>query len=177
MAACQALFTVRSVRQLMQQITYNSSFAGSWGWTSMPCMGRDGVHQKPPPVAGRRHCAPLSGDAAERSKGVAAAVVETFLARWHADRSLGQHGKFSSQVCRAHSMNDASFYKWRENMGHGRVYGVFDEGHENENRRVEKMFAQLSMQNDLLTSPLPVALRALSARLTLSSTIKADVRQ
>jgi hypothetical protein len=69
-------------------------------------------------------------------------------------------------------MNDASFYKWRENMGHGRVYGVFDEGHENENRRVEKMFAQLSMQNDLLTSPLPVALRALSARLTLSSTIK-----
>ena len=47
----QALFTVRSERQLMQQITYNMLFRrfghGRAG------LGRDGVHEEPRSAAGR----------------------------------------------------------------------------------------------------------------------------
>ena len=56
-----------------------------------------------------------------------------------------------AELCRAHGMSNASFYKWRAK------YGGMDasmiartKALEDENRRLKKMFAELSMQNELL---------------------------
>ena len=60
-----------------------------------------------------------------------------------------------SELCREHGMSSASFYKWRAK------YGVLDasmisqmKAMDDENRRLKKMFAELSMQNELLKEPL-----------------------
>jgi hypothetical protein len=49
----QAFFTIRSERQLMEQLTYNILVRRSVGRGAG--VGRDGVHQEPRPVAGGRH--------------------------------------------------------------------------------------------------------------------------
>ena len=60
-----------------------------------------------------------------------------------------------AELCRAHGMSNASFYKWRA------TYGGMDasmiaqtKAIEDENRRLKKMFAELSMQNELLKEAL-----------------------
>ena len=60
-----------------------------------------------------------------------------------------------SELCREHGMSSASFYKWRAK------YGGFDASMisqmktmDDENRRLKKMFAELSMQNELLKEAL-----------------------
>jgi putative transposase len=56
-----------------------------------------------------------------------------------------------AELCREHGMSSASFYKWRAK------YGGMDasmiarmKAMDDENRRLKKMFAELSLQNELL---------------------------
>jgi len=56
-----------------------------------------------------------------------------------------------TELCREQQMSSASFYKWRAKYG-GMDASMISEmkGLEDENRRLKKMFAELSMQNALL---------------------------
>ena len=58
-------------------------------------------------------------------------------------------------LCREHQMSSATFYKWRAKYG-GMDASMVSEmkGLEEENRRLKKMFAELSMQNELLKEAL-----------------------
>ena len=60
-----------------------------------------------------------------------------------------------AELCREHGMSNASFYKWRAK------YGCMDasmvsqmKAMEDENRRLKRMYADLSMQADLLKEAL-----------------------
>ena len=60
-----------------------------------------------------------------------------------------------AELCRAHGMSNASFYKWRakyEGMDASMIAQT--KAIEEENRRLKKMFAELSMQNELLKEAL-----------------------
>ncbi|KQY08791.1 transposase [Rhizobium sp. Root73] len=60
-----------------------------------------------------------------------------------------------AQLCREHGMSDASFYKWRAKFGGMDASMVSQiKRMEDENRRLKKMYAELSMQNDLLKEAL-----------------------
>ena len=60
-----------------------------------------------------------------------------------------------SELCREHGMSDASFYKWRAKYGGMDASMVSQmKAIEDENRRLKKMFAELSMQNELLKEAL-----------------------
>ena len=56
-----------------------------------------------------------------------------------------------ADLCREHGMSDASFYNWRSKYG-GMDASIISsmKAMEDENRRLKKMFAELSMQNELL---------------------------
>jgi putative transposase len=60
-----------------------------------------------------------------------------------------------AELCREHGMSTASFYKWRAKFG-GMDASMISQmkSIEDENRRLKKMFAELSMQNDLLKEAL-----------------------
>lgn len=59
------------------------------------------------------------------------------------------------ELCREHGMSDASFYKWRAKYGgmDASMVGQM-KAMEEENRRLKRMYADLSMQNDLLKEAL-----------------------
>ena len=86
----QALFTIRSERQLMEQITYNMLFRWFVGlsmdvpvWdVTVFTKNRDRL------LEGDIACGFLAAILADPA-GQAAAVGRAFLGRWHADRSLG----------------------------------------------------------------------------------------
>ena len=60
-----------------------------------------------------------------------------------------------AELCREHGMSDASFYKWRAKYGGMDASMVSAmKAMEDENRRLKKMFAELSMQNELLKEAL-----------------------
>jgi putative transposase len=60
-----------------------------------------------------------------------------------------------AELCREHGMSDASFYKWRAKYGGMDASMVSQmKAVEDENRRLKKMFAELSMQNELLKEAL-----------------------
>ena len=60
-----------------------------------------------------------------------------------------------SQLCREHGMSDPSFYKWRAKYGGMDASMIAQtKAIEEENRRLKKMFAELSMQNELLKEAL-----------------------
>ena len=60
-----------------------------------------------------------------------------------------------AELCRAHGMSNASFYKWRAKYGGmGASMIAQTKAIEEENRRLKKMFAELSMQNELLKEAL-----------------------
>ena len=60
-----------------------------------------------------------------------------------------------AQLCREHGMNDDSFYKWRAKYGGMDASMVCQmKAIEDENRRLKRMYADLSMQNDLLKEAL-----------------------
>ena len=60
-----------------------------------------------------------------------------------------------AQLCREHGMSDASFYKWRAKYGGLDASMVSQmKAMEDENRRLKRMYADLSMQNDLLKEAL-----------------------
>jgi putative transposase len=56
-----------------------------------------------------------------------------------------------SELCREHGMSSASFYKWRSKFG-GMDASMISEmkALAEENRRLKRMYADVSMQNDLL---------------------------
>ncbi len=58
-------------------------------------------------------------------------------------------------LCREHAISNATFYKWRSKFG-GMDASMISEmkGIEDENRRLKKMYAELSMQNELLKEAL-----------------------
>ena len=60
-----------------------------------------------------------------------------------------------AELCREHGMSYASFYKWRSKYG-GMDASMIAQTKtlEEENRRLKKMFAELSMQNELLREAL-----------------------
>jgi putative transposase len=60
-----------------------------------------------------------------------------------------------AELCREHGMSDASFYKWRAKYGGMDASMVSQmKAIEDDNRRLKKMFAELSMQNELLKEAL-----------------------
>jgi putative transposase len=60
-----------------------------------------------------------------------------------------------AELCREHGMSDASFYKWRAKFGGMDASMVAQmKSIEDENRRLKKMYAELSMQNELLKEAL-----------------------
>jgi putative transposase len=60
-----------------------------------------------------------------------------------------------AELCREHGMSNASFYKWRAKYGGMDASMVSQmKAIEDENRRLKKMFAELSMQNELLKEAL-----------------------
>ena len=56
-----------------------------------------------------------------------------------------------SELCREHGMSSASFYKWRAKFG-GMDASLISEMKvlTEENRRLKRMYAEMTMQNDLL---------------------------
>lgn len=64
-------------------------------------------------------------------------------------------GMAVADVCREHAISAATLYKWRAKYG-GMDASMISEMKvmEDENRRLKKMFAELSMQNELLKEAL-----------------------
>jgi putative transposase len=64
-------------------------------------------------------------------------------------------GMAVADLCREHAVSSATFYKWRSKYG-GMDASMISEmkGIEDENRRLKKMYAELSMQNELLKEAL-----------------------
>ncbi len=60
-----------------------------------------------------------------------------------------------SELCREHGVSSASFYKWRAKFG-GMDASLMTEMKDmaEQNRRLKKMYAEMSMQNDLLKEAL-----------------------
>ena len=67
----------------------------------------------------------------------------------------GESGVPVAELCREHGMSSASFYKWRAKYG-GLDASMISQmkAMDDENRRLKKMFAELSMQNELLKEAL-----------------------
>ena len=60
-----------------------------------------------------------------------------------------------AELCQTHDMSNASFYKWRAKYGGMDASMIAQtKATEVENRRLKKMFAELSMQNELLKEAL-----------------------
>ena len=66
-----------------------------------------------------------------------------------------------SQLCREHGISNASFYKWCAKFGGMDASMIMElKAMANENRHLKRMYAEMSMQNDLLKeSRLEKALR------------------
>ena len=64
-------------------------------------------------------------------------------------------GVAQATLCRDHGMSSTSFYKWRVKFG-GMDASMISQMRsiEDENRQLKKMFAELSMQNELLKEAL-----------------------
>lgn len=60
-----------------------------------------------------------------------------------------------AELCREHGMSSASFYKWRSKYG-GMDASMISEmkAMAQENQRLKKMYAEMSLQNDLLKEAL-----------------------
>ena len=66
-----------------------------------------------------------------------------------------ESGVLISELCREHGMSNASFYKWRAKYGGIDVSMMSQlKVMEAENRRLKRMYAEMSMQNDLLKEAL-----------------------
>jgi len=68
-----------------------------------------------------------------------------------------------SELCREHGMSSASFYKWRAKFG-GMDASMISEMKDmaEENRPLKRMYAEMSMQNDLLKEALGKSAKAVS---------------
>ena len=62
-----------------------------------------------------------------------------------------ESGEPVSDFCREHGMSNASFYKWRAKFGGMDALMMSEmKALADENRRLKRMYAEMSMQNDLL---------------------------
>ena len=69
--------------------------------------------------------------------------------------SQAESGVPVSELCREHGMSSASFYKWRAKFGGMDASMVSQmKAMADENRRLKRMYAEMSMQNDLLKEAL-----------------------
>ena len=60
-----------------------------------------------------------------------------------------------TELCREHGISNASFYKWRAKFGGMDASMMSDmKTMAEENRRLKRMYAEMSMQNDLLKEAL-----------------------
>jgi len=60
-----------------------------------------------------------------------------------------------TELCREHGMSNASFYKWRSKFGGMDASMMSDmKSMAEENLRLKRMYAEMSMQNDLLKDAL-----------------------
>jgi putative transposase len=60
-----------------------------------------------------------------------------------------------AELCRQHGISTATFYKWRAKFGGMDLSMIADmKVMEDENRRLKRKFAELSMQNELLKEAL-----------------------
>jgi putative transposase len=60
-----------------------------------------------------------------------------------------------AELCRQHGISTATFYKWRAKFGGMDASMISNmKVMEDENRRLKRMFAELSMQNELLKEAL-----------------------
>ena len=66
-----------------------------------------------------------------------------------------ENGRSVSNLCREYGMSNAAFYKWRAKYG-GMDASMISEmkSLEEENRRLKRMYADISMQNDVLKEAL-----------------------
>ena len=66
-----------------------------------------------------------------------------------------QAGATAADLCRKHGVSDATLYKWRAKYG-GMDASLISEmkAMAEENRRLKRMYADVSMQNDLLKEAL-----------------------
>ena len=66
-----------------------------------------------------------------------------------------EQGVAVPELCREHGMSNASFYKWRSKYG-GMDASLISEMKSltEENKRLKRMYAEISMQNDLLKEAL-----------------------
>ena len=62
-----------------------------------------------------------------------------------------QNGVPVAEICRAHGMSDATFYKWRSKYG-GMDASMISElkALQEENRRLKKMYAEVQLQKEML---------------------------
>ena len=59
------------------------------------------------------------------------------------------------ELCREHGMSSASFYEWRAKFGGKDAYMISEmKDIAEENRRLKRMYGEMSMQNDLLKDAL-----------------------
>jgi putative transposase len=66
-----------------------------------------------------------------------------------------ESGVAVTELCREHGMSNASFYKWRSRFGGMDASMMSDmKLMAEENRRLKRMYAEMSMQNDLLKEAL-----------------------
>ena len=67
----------------------------------------------------------------------------------------GEGGVPVSELCREHAMSNASFYKWRSKYD-GMDASMISQMRalEDQNRRLKKMYAEMSMQAELLKDAL-----------------------
>ena len=123
----QAFFSVRSERQLMEQLDYNLMFRWFVGlgvddavWdATVFTKNRDRLHEEPRPAArcrgggevhGRRSCSP---------RGEAAAVERPFLGRRYARRGMGEPEELPSQ--RRLRRAAGSRPQWRAQLSSGKA--------------------------------------------------------
>lgn len=60
-----------------------------------------------------------------------------------------------AELCREHGMSSASFYKWRSKYGGMDASMILEmKAMAQENQRLKKMYAEMSLQNDLLKEAL-----------------------
>lgn len=66
-----------------------------------------------------------------------------------------ENGRKVADLCREYGMGDATFYKWRAKYS-GMDASMISEmkSLEEENRRLKRMYADMSMQNDVLKEAL-----------------------
>ena len=80
---------------------------------------------------------------------------EEWTIQRRANRGQAEGGVPVSELCREHGMSSASFYKWRAKFG-GMDASLMSEMKDMAEltRRLKRMYAEMSMQNDFLKEAL-----------------------